>query len=193
MDKGIREFLDSIMNTANAVTETVTGVTKEGAKLFNSKKEAARLNMEVLRVRASIEEMQKSIGRESYEIYKTADELEAEEHQVRIDELLEEIDGKYDLILQLTRQIEILNGGQVCPSCSKISPASFDFCPSCGARLVKNTAASSADSDSNGESVDADCECAECCGCGTSDEECDEDSVTAGCDCCKGCDEESVL
>lgn len=173
MEKGMKEFLDTVMNTANAVGETVAEVTREGAKKWNAKKEAAKLNMEVLRARSAIEDMQTEIGRETCAIHKTTDELDSEERQIHIEELMEEIEERTNQIAQLNRQIELLNGGLICQNCSRISPADYGFCPSCGTKLEKPVKESE-------EQEDACCQ-----GCCAPEGECGCEEDACGCDCCK--------
>ena len=137
MDKNVRGFIDTVRNTASAVGGTVAEVTREGAKKLGAKKEAVKLGMDVLRLRSSIDELYMEIGKRSYAIHMAEEETSAEENQIQMDGMYDEITQKEAEIVQLNKQIELINGGLACSACGRVSPASYDYCPACGAKLEK--------------------------------------------------------
>lgn len=195
MDRNVKDFFDTLKDTANVVGETVAEVTRESAKKLGVKKDAAKLNMEVLRIRAGIEGIYSEIGKETYALHVCDDELEAEERQNRIDDLLVEIDGRQEQIVQLNKRIDLLNGGLCCTECGRVSPADYEFCPTCGAKLTRPETETCCCAEDDGCCCAEDAECcceeekegtAECSCCCPSEAEA-ESAEACGCDAC-GCD-----
>ncbi len=162
MEKRVKDFFETVKNTAGAVGETVAEVTREGAKKLGVKKEIGKYNMEILRLRSQIEELYAEIGKMSYEIHVGTDELETETCQQKIDECLETVDAKREEIDRLNKQIELLNGGLVCPNCGRISPEEYDYCPACGTELVHPAPETEVTDDDEEEEKDGCCCCDSC-------------------------------
>lgn len=170
MDKNVKGFIDTVRTTASAVGGTVAEVTKEGAKKLSARKEAAKLGMEVLRLRSAIEELYTEIGRKSYAVHMADDEASAEENQIQIDGMYDEITEKEDQIVRLNKRIELINGGISCTVCGRVSPASYDFCPACGTKLEKPEPC--CEPESCCESAEEACGCAKDACCEEAEEPC---------------------
>lgn len=136
MDQSANRLIDTVKNTADAVRETVTEATREGAKKLSSRREISRLNSEVLRLRAEIEKLYTEAGRSGYQLHTAEVEQDCGEHQLQMESLYAEISEKKARSSELLRQIELLSGGMVCAECGRICPVDFTYCPSCGTKLA---------------------------------------------------------
>lgn len=152
MDKGTNRFIENVKSTADAVKESVAEVTREGARRFGNKKEAARLNTEILRARAALSDLFLDAGREGYLLHISTSDQECTEHGEKLNEYYRQIDEKEHLIDDLARQVELLNGGSICAGCGQVCPGDFVYCPVCGTKL--EAPAETAGAEENSENVE---------------------------------------
>lgn len=110
--------------------KVVTKATKKVVKKSSEIYELSKLSLKINAAKAEIEERYAEIGKMIYESYK--DDTAPPE---KLHELCEKIDGKFQLIEELSLQLAELKNVQTCPQCGAQIMKNSVFCAKCGKEL----------------------------------------------------------
>ena len=119
-------FFDNIGKQISNVTQNVAQQTKNLA-------DTAQLNSAISEKQNKIQQLYLQLGQIYYELHKADPSAQGFDAIQQVSALFDEID-------QCRQKIAQIRGDRTCPRCGKTSPASAQFCSSCGFTFEKPTA-----------------------------------------------------
>lgn len=140
MDNNVRNILHNLVNTASAAADEAKNVMQSAGKAVADKYDAAKVNMELSRMRAEQERVFADIGRTMFLMNSGCDaalaDAEKSPQQV-IDSLLVAADQAQQEIDRLNARLGELRSNQLCPACGRTCGEHDAFCSVCGAKLAR--------------------------------------------------------
>lgn len=119
---------ETLMNFADKVGDTVDKGINKGKDSYNKMSEKNRINKEIKRLNAEINNIFISVGRKLY-----ADDCGNEKFKT----VFGEVTSKEAKLAELKKQLELLESGAVpCPSCGAAVQKDAASCESCGAEFA---------------------------------------------------------
>ncbi|MEG2769269.1 MAG: hypothetical protein RR902_00455 [Oscillospiraceae bacterium] len=142
MDNSIRKFLQDIAYTAGVAADEAKNCAHVVGKVVSSKADSAKANMQILTLRADMEEIFAEIGRiiylmntGSFDGLEINDVVTENDPNKTINDLLVKATEKQGEIDFLTDKISTLKGNSACPACGKSCKTDEIFCSVCGTRV----------------------------------------------------------
>lgn len=142
MNNSIKKILQDIAYTAGVAADETKNAVQTVGKKFTNAADAAKTNMEILSLRADMEDTFAEIGRIIYMMDNggfSASQLEEETAEGSpnrtINDLLIKAAEKQEQIDFLTEKLSSLKSGNICPGCGRKCKNSEIFCSICGARV----------------------------------------------------------
>lgn len=136
METNVKKLLSDAARRAADMAESAKDVLADAGRVAMEKTDVAKLNLELVRLRAEGESIFAEIGRTFYQMnggsWPTDNAETAEQH---IETLLGRASEKEMLIRELEGRIAELSNKMDCPVCKHSCDKASAFCPACGAAL----------------------------------------------------------
>ena len=130
MDDRVKELLERVRNTAQAVGEAAEVTARCAGKCAGQMLDTAKLNMKIFDLKGDIDQDLRAIGQMVYDAHRGQ-----ETDHAAMDGLLAGIDEKSAAIENLRERVAVLRRSKTCPSCGMACGQEDKFCRECGAPL----------------------------------------------------------
>lgn len=136
MENNVKRMISDMALRASVMAEGAKDVFADASRVAMNKADLAKLNLELVRLRADCESLFAEIGRTFYLMNSGSWPMHEEEPpEQRIETLLCQVSEKEMLANDISDRIAAMSGKLTCPSCGKECDREAAFCSGCGANL----------------------------------------------------------
>lgn len=136
MENNVKKMISDMAMRASVMAEGAKDAFADASRIAMSKADLAKLNLELVRLRADSENLFAEIGRTFYLMNSGSWPMQEEDTpEQRIETLLCQVSEKEMLANDISDRIAAMSGKIACPSCGKECDREAAFCSACGANL----------------------------------------------------------